>query len=293
MSPVQPSHEQLELARILKSARESVMLNQSELADKLGSDQTYVSKYEQGQRQLGLPELRAIAHALGKSLRTLTDRWEEALGGAPAEVEAEPQTPARPDTFADYPKLDRDWEETDWRRLIDELIARGIVTGKEVGARVLGHLNPSQVGTSIASKKTFQRNYPKRKTWEAVRAWHFAQSGRCIDCGTRLELQADHVVPREQLGDAADRLDNMTLRCRRCNVIRRPSHKRGGQTYLTAEAALMWILLVRRPRTYQDYERMCREYGLTMANVRFQESWAMARWLAREGLYEIDPASTY
>jgi hypothetical protein len=126
-----------------------------------------------------------------------------------------------------------------------------------------------------------------------VRQWHFEQTGKCIDCGTRLELQADHIKPREMLGDDADQLENMTLRCRRCNVIRRPSHKQGGLTFLTAEAGLMWILFTKRPRTYQEFEKHCREYGMTMANIRFQESWAMARWLEREGLYEIDQNSQF
>lgn len=167
------------------------------------------------------------------------------------------------------------------------------MSAKEIAALALGHLNPSQVGTSIATKKSFQRHYPPRKCWQAVRQWHFEQSGRCADCGTRLELQADHIAPKEELGEEADRLDNMTLRCRRCNVIRRPSHKHGGKTYLTAETALMWILLVRRPSTYQEFERMCRDYGMTMANIRFQEAWAMARWLARDGHYNISPESKF
>lgn len=156
---------------------------------------------------------------------------------------------------------------------------------------MLGHLNPSQVGTSIASKETFQAHFPPRKIMRAVIQWHFKQSGKCARCGTRLELQADHIVSREKKGDDADRLQNMTLRCRRCNVIRRPSHKQGGKTFLTAEAALMWILFVTRPRTYQEFERLCRDYGMTMASIRFQEAWAMAHWLQREGRYSISKDS--
>ncbi len=79
----------------------------------------------------------------------------------------------------------------------------------------------------------------------------------------------------------------------RCNVIRRPSHKLGGQTFLTTEAALMWILFVKRPKTYQAFEGLCRAYGLTMAHIRFQEAWAMARWLAVDGLYAIDATSLF
>ena len=189
--------------------------------------------------------------------------------------------------------------------------------------------------------------------------WHFLQAGVCVDCGTRLELQADHIIPKEIVGEVgrecseegfddrsellgavesrlteklaasnyenevdnelllaiseglcdailegeiedekafreiADHLENMTLRCRRCNVIRRPSHQQGGKTFLTAEAALMWILLVKKPDTYEKYQKKCRSYGMTMANVRFQEAWAMARWLERIGDYNIDESSKF
>lgn len=198
-----------------------------------------------------------------------------------------------PEKFKDFPETDSDWTEANWVALLEWLVEGGVVEYKDIAALVLGHLNPSQVGTSIASKKTFQAHFPKRQTWRNVRQWHFDQIGRCVDCGSRLELQADHVIPREELGDAADTLDNMILRCRRCNVIKRPSHKNGGLTYLTAESALMWILLTKRPRTYQEFEELCRAYGMTMANIRFQEAWAMARWLERDGQYEISKDSTY
>lgn len=195
--------------------------------------------------------------------------------------------------FEDSPVVDVEWTQDDWRKMLEHLIDSGMVTYREVAALVLGHLNPSQVGTSIASKKTFQAHYPPRKTMQAVLEWHKNQSGKCRDCQTRLELQADHVETREEFGDEADRLENMILRCRRCNVIRRPSHKNGGKTFLTTESALMWILFVKRPSTYQEYESLCREYGLTMANIRFKEAWAMAHWLHREGKYTISPKSTF
>ena len=195
--------------------------------------------------------------------------------------------------FTGFPDKDSDWTEGHWRKLIDWFINSGLLTVQELAALMLGHLNPSQVGTSIASKETFQAHFQPRKTMRAVIEWHFQQSGKCADCGTRLELQADHIIPREKLGDEADRLDNMTLRCRRCNVIRRPSHKRGGETFLTTEAALMWILFVKRPRTYQEFDRLCRSYGMTMANIRFQEAWAMAHWLKRESKYTIAEESKY
>ena len=200
----------------------------------------------------------------------------------------QPQNP-----FSEFPEDGAEWTNDHWLKLIDWFIASGIVSPKELAALMLGHLNPSQVGTSIASKKSFQANYPPRETWRAVRSWHFEQVGRCVDCKTRLELQADHMNPRQFIADEADKLENMTLRCRRCNVIRRPSHKLGGKTYLTAEAGLMWLLFVKRPKTYQEFETLCRSYGMSMANIRFQEAWAMAHWLRKEGLYEIGIESAY
>jgi hypothetical protein len=194
--------------------------------------------------------------------------------------------------FAGFPEKDSDWTEEHWQKLIEWFIKSRLLTARELASLMLGHLNPSQVGTSIASKKSFQKHFPPRKIMQAVIEWHIAQEGTCVTCGTRLELQADHVKSREEHGEDADRLENMVLRCRRCNVIRRPpSHKHGGKTFLTAESALMWILFVKRPRTYQEFERLCRAYGMTMANIRFKEAWAMAHWLKRAGKYAIDPDS--
>jgi hypothetical protein len=119
--------------------------------------------------------------------------------------------------------------------------------------------------------------------------WFYSQGGKCADCGSRLELQADHIKPRQAFAEEgldpldADFIENMTLRCRRHNVIRRVSHELGGKTHLTAEAALMWILFSFRPRTLLDFVRMCRLYGMTMADVRMQEGWAMAHWLNNLG----------
>lgn len=282
------TEEYRKLVKSLKELREERGLTQSELAAKLGEDQSFVSKYERRERRLDVFEVRQICAALGIEFTRFMTQWESAIASGESMPGNEPY-----DVLVDAPPSDADWDARDWAHMLDWFIDTGLVTHKEVMALVLGHLNPSQVGTSIATKKTFQSCFEKRKCWQAVRDWHFAQPGRCHDCNTRLELQADHIVPREKLGDAADRLENMTLRCRRCNVIRRPSHRQGGLTFLTAEAALMWLLFTKRPRTYQAFEELCRSYGMTMANIRFQEAWAMARWLAREGLYKIDPESKY
>ena len=121
--------------------------------------------------------------------------------------------PKKSNPFASLPADDSKWTQEDWKAVIDYLVQSRLLTYKEIAALTLGHLNPSQVGTSIATKKNFQKHFPRRKCWAAVRQWHFDQVGKCSDCGSRLELQADHVVSREEIGEASDRLENMTLRC--------------------------------------------------------------------------------
>lgn len=178
---------------------------------------------------------------------------------------------------------DKEWAPEQWRGLLEQLIQKGLVTWNEVTALVLGQLNPPQVGTSLASNKRVQAHLPPKGAWQAVRKWLYEQPGYCEDCYTRLDLQVDHIVPREEGG--SDTLDNFEIRCRRCNVCRRPSHKKGKITFLSAEAALMWLLFVYKPATYEEYRQLCRKYGLTMADIRFQEAWAMAEWLKRQGQY--------
>lgn len=187
---------------------------------------------------------------------------------------------------------DADWSDDEWREILEFLVSRAMVTWEDVAALTLGHLNPPQVGTQMASSEGFQQHYGKGSTMEAVLGWLYDQPGRCTDCGTRLELQHDHIRPKEAFENPqdADVLENITLRCRRCNVVRRKSHVFGGQTHLTAESALMWILFTYRPRSLHDYVHLCRLYGMTMASIRMQEGWAMAEWLEEDPrvAYEID-----
>ncbi len=191
-------------------------------------------------------------------------------------------SPAGGGTDQGFGLHDKSWSEEQWHELVISLVDRQISDWRELAALILGHLNPSQVGTSLASSDGFKRRYGKGNTMRIVKDWAYRQTGRCEDCGSRFELQADHKRGREKFDDPleADFIENMTLRCRRCNVIRRPSHDYGGQTYLTAESALMWILLVIKPRTLLDFIRLCRIYGMTMSDIRMQEAWAMAHWLS-------------
>ncbi|MFM7366616.1 MAG: hypothetical protein ACKO2Z_02190, partial [Sphaerospermopsis kisseleviana] len=67
---------------------------------------------------------------------------------------------------SEYPSNSQDWSDEDWQKLLTDLIDSELISYKEVTALVLGHLNPPQVGTSIATNKNFQRQFPRRKCWE-------------------------------------------------------------------------------------------------------------------------------
>jgi hypothetical protein len=177
------------------------------------------------------------------------------------------------------------WSSDEWRQIVQSLVENGIISWKDVATVVLGQMNPPQVGTSIATDKNVQAHFPKRKTWQGVRAWFYAQRGVCSRCGSRIDLQADHIT--EKAGVETYMLSNYQLLCRRCNSIKSKYKKRGGLTFQTTESALMWLLFVYGSPTYKEYEKLCRRYGLTMANIRFQEAWAMAEWLKREGKYPL------
>jgi len=64
------------LRRVLKNLRRERGLTQSELAARLDVPQSYVSKYEAGERRLDLVELEGVAHALGTTLSTIVRRFE-------------------------------------------------------------------------------------------------------------------------------------------------------------------------------------------------------------------------
>lgn len=57
--------EHLKLVSVLAEARRSAGLSQYEVADRLGVDQSYVSKYETGRRRLDVIEFLRIVAVIG------------------------------------------------------------------------------------------------------------------------------------------------------------------------------------------------------------------------------------
>jgi transcriptional regulator with XRE-family HTH domain len=63
----------------LRAIRSEKGITQAELAELLGKPQSYVSKFESGERKLDLPELDQICSALDSRLETLIRRYRRAL----------------------------------------------------------------------------------------------------------------------------------------------------------------------------------------------------------------------
>lgn len=62
------TQEYAEFVRRLREAREKAGLTQEQLAQRLGQGQSFVSKYERGERRLDVVELSAVCQAIGISL---------------------------------------------------------------------------------------------------------------------------------------------------------------------------------------------------------------------------------
>ncbi|MEZ6146948.1 MAG: helix-turn-helix transcriptional regulator [Planctomycetaceae bacterium] len=54
--------------QLLRQLRESAGVTQVEMAERLGQSQSFVSKYERGDRRLDVIQLRTICETLGSSL---------------------------------------------------------------------------------------------------------------------------------------------------------------------------------------------------------------------------------
>lgn len=65
----------------LRNAREEKGLTQTEVAERLGQTQSFVSKVERGERRIDIVELRAFCTALGIGFGSFISRIEKALNG--------------------------------------------------------------------------------------------------------------------------------------------------------------------------------------------------------------------
>lgn len=68
------TEEYRRFAAALAAARRSAGLSQYELADRLGVDQSFVSKYEGGRRRLDVIEFLRVMRAMGADYREILEQ---------------------------------------------------------------------------------------------------------------------------------------------------------------------------------------------------------------------------
>jgi len=73
------SKEEEVLRTLLSDLRGAANLRQIDLAERLGKPQSFVSKYESGERRLDLIELRQICRVLEISLSEFVKRFEKEI----------------------------------------------------------------------------------------------------------------------------------------------------------------------------------------------------------------------
>lgn len=72
------SAEYQQLCALLRQLRREAGLTQAQVADRLDVPQSFVSKYESGERRLDVIELRHVAAAMGKTLVAVTSQLDRA-----------------------------------------------------------------------------------------------------------------------------------------------------------------------------------------------------------------------
>jgi transcriptional regulator with XRE-family HTH domain len=73
------NYQRAKLLFLLKEIRQKNGITQVELAHKLGVPQSFVSKYESGERQLDILELRQICQFIGISFENFVRQLEEKI----------------------------------------------------------------------------------------------------------------------------------------------------------------------------------------------------------------------
>ena len=79
MSKRHPHEGHHSLLALLRQIRLDAKLRQVDLAERLGQPQSFVSKYESGERRLDILELRSLCKAVGITLEQFVAELEQRL----------------------------------------------------------------------------------------------------------------------------------------------------------------------------------------------------------------------
>lgn len=175
--------------------------------------------------------------------------------------------------------------ESTCRDLVEGLIEAGVITWSDIAEEILQAMQPPQTATHVPQLDGIRELYESRQRWAPSRRWMYAQYGRCGECGALLSMTHDHVLSRDLLGSKADYLENLRFLCRRCNQARH--WEKGNILAWGTAAAVQYLLHTESPSTVKELEELGKELGLTQSNQRYEEAWALAVFLSRQGQYDL------
>jgi transcriptional regulator with XRE-family HTH domain len=78
-NPRRRNERKLALLKLLRQVRKDAGLRQTELAKRLGQPQSFVSKYESGERRLDLLDLEQVCRGLDLTLTAFVRKFEREL----------------------------------------------------------------------------------------------------------------------------------------------------------------------------------------------------------------------
>lgn len=108
------------------------------------------------------------------------------------------------------------WEAVNYGERMKPCLRHGC---PELAPRGKSYCGPHDPGP-WAGRGTFASRYGiTRHRWDKLRLRTLARDGgRCVDCGSTDDLEADHVVPRAQGG--SNQLANLATRCHNCHLAK-------------------------------------------------------------------------
>ena len=195
------------LTSLLRSTRKKAGISQASLAERLGGDQSFVSKVERNERRIDLEEVRRICEVLEVPFLDFVTDWEASIGPVDEITDAH-------GLVRDAPANNGGWRMSEWRKLLEWLVKTGNLSYRDITVLALEHLYLSHADATPSASTPSKGAARKRDS-----------------------------------------------------------------TALSAEAALMWILFTKHPKSYPKYKALCQEYGLVLDEAQYEEAWATKKRL--------------
>lgn len=188
--------------------------------------------------------------------------------------------------FEHCPNHLEQWDRNHHMALIEFAIDMGYTTGEEASRAVLESISPPYCLTNVMGRAggALRKRYGKGKVFGVLKEWYYKQDGKCAQCGTRLHLSLDHIVPA-RLGEHTQDVNNWALVCSWCNAKRRKYHKKQNKNRWSPRYTGMWVLMSKKPADRTEFIKHCRMMGIAPnSDALLDQIWAFHEWNKNQGV---------